>query len=37
MRPDFDWKKPWDEGTDAVMDVPVGAVNQILYGTPRKH
>jgi phosphatidylinositol N-acetylglucosaminyltransferase subunit P len=33
---DFDWRRPWSEGTDAVMDVPIGAVNQILYGEGRR-
>jgi phosphatidylinositol glycan class P protein len=28
----FDWKCAWSEGTDAVMDVPVGGVCEILYG-----
>ena len=37
MPRDFEWKRPWDEGTDAVMDVPIGAVNQILYGTGSIH
>lgn len=27
-----DWKGLWSEGTDAVMDVPIGGVCQILYG-----
>ena len=27
-----DWKKAWSEGTDAVMDVPIGGVCEILYG-----
>ena len=27
-----DWKNMWNEGTDAVMDVPVGGVCEILYG-----
>lgn len=26
------WKALWNEGTDAVMDVPVGGVCEILYG-----
>ena len=29
---DVDWKALWNEGTDAVMDVPVGGVCEILYG-----
>lgn len=29
---DLDWKALWNEGTDAVMDVPVGGVCEILYG-----
>ena len=28
----IDWKTSWSEGTDAVMDVPVGGVCEILYG-----
>ena len=27
-----DWRDLWNEGTDAVMDVPVGGVCEILYG-----
>ena len=27
-----DWKSLWNEGTDAVMDIPVGGVCQVLYG-----
>ena len=29
---DVYWKTLWNEGTDAVMDVPVGGVCEILYG-----
>lgn len=28
-----DWKTPWSNGTDAVMDVPLGGVCQVLYGS----
>lgn len=28
-----DWKSFWNLGTDAVMDVPIGGVCEILYGT----
>jgi len=28
----LDWRTFWSEGTDAVMDVPVGGVCEILYG-----
>lgn len=28
----LDWRTLWNEGTDAVMDVPVGGVCEILYG-----
>lgn len=28
----IDWRALWNEGTDAVMDVPVGGVCEILYG-----
>lgn len=30
-----DWKSFWNVGTDAVMDVPIGGVCEILYGTDR--
>ncbi|KAL9003722.1 MAG: hypothetical protein Q9188_003426 [Gyalolechia gomerana] len=30
--PKDEWAELWDEGTDAVMDVPIGGVCQILYG-----
>ena len=26
------WKQIWNQGTDAVMDVPIGGVCQVLYG-----
>jgi len=26
------WKHIWNEGTDAVMDVPIGGVCEVLYG-----
>ncbi|MCJ1400981.1 hypothetical protein MMC11_004192 [Xylographa trunciseda] len=29
------WAERWSEGTDAVMDVPVGGVCEILYGDGR--
>lgn len=29
---DVDWRALWAEGTDAVMDIPVGGVCEILYG-----
>lgn len=29
---EWDWGTVWSEGTDAVMDVPVGGVCEILYG-----
>ena len=28
-----DWRSLWNEGTDAVMDVPIGGVCEILYGS----
>jgi phosphatidylinositol glycan class P protein len=31
---DLQWDTLWNEGTDAVMDVPIGGVCEILYGTP---
>jgi phosphatidylinositol glycan class P protein len=30
---DVDWKSFWSTGTDAVMDVPIGGVCEILYGS----
>ena len=32
----LDWKIVWNEGTDAVMDVPIGGVCEILYGSERE-
>lgn len=32
LDPDVDWRELWMEGTDAVMDVPIGGVCEILYG-----
>ncbi|KAF2768412.1 PIG-P-domain-containing protein, partial [Teratosphaeria nubilosa] len=29
---ELDWRTLWMEGTDAVMDIPVGGVCEILYG-----
>jgi len=31
----LDWKTLWNEGTDAVMDVPIGGVCEVLYGENR--
>ena len=31
------WKEIWSEGTDAVMDIPVGGVCEVLYGPERDH
>lgn len=28
---DLHWKHIWNEGTDAVMDVPIGGVCRVLY------
>lgn len=30
---DLDWRMLWNEGTDAVMDIPIGGVCEILYGS----
>ena len=30
------WREIWNEGTDAVMDIPVGGVCEILYGQERE-
>jgi phosphatidylinositol glycan class P protein len=32
LDPDVDWRELWMEGTDAVMDIPIGGVCEILYG-----
>ncbi|KAI9825276.1 MAG: hypothetical protein M1832_001310 [Thelocarpon impressellum] len=32
---ELDWQSLWNVGTDAVMDVPVGGVCEILYGAGR--
>jgi len=29
------WQEIWSEGTDAVMDVPVGGVCEVLYSQER--
>ncbi|KAK5107322.1 hypothetical protein LTR62_001377 [Meristemomyces frigidus] len=29
---ELDWRTLWNEGTDAVMDIPLGGVCEILYG-----
>lgn len=31
-----DWKRIWSIGTDAVMDVPLGGVCEVLYGEGRE-
>ncbi|CAZ81058.1 unnamed protein product [Tuber melanosporum] len=31
-----DWKALWNRGTDAVMDIPVGGVCEVLYGDGRE-
>ncbi|RDW56615.1 hypothetical protein BP5796_13080 [Coleophoma crateriformis] len=31
-----DWKAIWSHGTDAVMDVPLGGVCEVLYGDGRE-
>lgn len=30
---ELDWRTLWNEGTDAVMDIPIGGVCEILYGS----
>jgi phosphatidylinositol glycan class P protein len=32
LPPDLNWSTLWNEGTDAVMDIPIGGVCEILYG-----
>ncbi|KAK5151070.1 hypothetical protein LTS14_009565 [Recurvomyces mirabilis] len=34
MNSELDWRSLWNEGTDAVMDIPLGGVCEILYGQP---
>lgn len=31
-----DWRVLWSQGTDAVMDVPLGGVCEVLYGDLRE-
>ena len=31
-----DWRELWSTGTDAVMDVPLGGVCEVLYGELRE-
>jgi phosphatidylinositol glycan class P protein len=31
-----EWKATWSVGTDAVMDVPLGGVCEVLYGAGRE-
>lgn len=31
----LNWKNVWSEGTDAVMDIPIGGVCEVLYGEGR--
>jgi phosphatidylinositol glycan class P protein len=33
LNKEVDWRSLWNEGTDAVMDIPVGGVCEILYGS----
>jgi len=32
-----DWRGVWSQGTDAVMDVPLGGVCEVLYGDLREN
>lgn len=32
LNKELDWRNLWTEGTDAVMDIPIGGVCEILYG-----
>lgn len=32
---DIKWRNVWSEGTDAVMDIPIGGVCEVLYGEGR--
>lgn len=31
------WREIWSEGTDAVMDIPLAGVCEVLYGEGREH
>lgn len=31
-----EWREIWSQGTDAVMDVPLGGVCEVLYGDGRQ-
>lgn len=31
-----EWRAVWSQGTDAVMDVPLGGVCEVLYGEERE-
>lgn len=31
-RAELEWRTLWNEGTDAVLDVPIGGVCEVLYG-----
>jgi phosphatidylinositol N-acetylglucosaminyltransferase subunit P len=33
---DVNWRAIWDESTDAVLDIPIGGVCEILYGEGRE-
>jgi phosphatidylinositol N-acetylglucosaminyltransferase subunit P len=33
LNQEVDWRGLWNEGTDAVMDIPTGGVCEILYGS----
>jgi phosphatidylinositol glycan class P protein len=33
--PNLNWREVWNEGTDAVMDVPLAGVCEVLYGEGR--
>jgi len=30
---DLDWRNLWNTGTDAVLDIPIGGVCEVLYGS----
>lgn len=33
---ELDWRTLWNEGTDAVLDVPIGGVCEVLYSRPHE-
>ena len=36
LPPGLTWRQVWSEGTDGVMDIPIGGVCEVLYGERRE-